>query len=75
MPSPFPCSPVNRDWSWKKTPIEKKKKIKNGYNSLWNVKTKILVYKENLVFIVGFPWCLLASNYVCVSTTNAGGKP
>ena len=24
MPSPFPCSPVNCEWSWKKTQIEKK---------------------------------------------------
>ena len=24
MPSPFPCSPVIREWSWKKTQIEKK---------------------------------------------------
>ena len=26
MPSPFPCSPVMREWSWKKTQIEKKRK-------------------------------------------------
>ena len=25
MPSPFPCSPVIRECSWKKTPIKKKK--------------------------------------------------
>ena len=25
MPSPFPCSPVSRECSWKKTQIEKKK--------------------------------------------------
>ena len=31
MPSPFPCSPVIREWSWKKTQIEKKKK-KNWKN-------------------------------------------
>ena len=24
MPSPFSCSPVIREWSWKKTQIEKK---------------------------------------------------
>ena len=24
MSSPFPCSPVIREWSWKKTQIEKK---------------------------------------------------
>ena len=24
MPLPFPCSPVIREWSWKKTAIEKK---------------------------------------------------
>ena len=24
MHFPFPCSPVSREWSWKKTPIEKK---------------------------------------------------
>ena len=23
MPSPFPCSPVIREWLWKKTQIEK----------------------------------------------------
>ena len=28
MSSPFPCSPVIREWSWKKTQIEKKKKKK-----------------------------------------------
>ena len=28
MPSSFPCSPVNREWSWKKTLIEKKRKEK-----------------------------------------------
>ena len=30
MPSPFPCSPVIREWLWKKTKIEKKKKDKRG---------------------------------------------
>ena len=29
MPSPFPCSPVNCEWSCKKIQIEKKKKKEN----------------------------------------------
>ena len=34
MPSHFPCSPVIREWSWKKTHIEKKttKKQKNRHS-------------------------------------------
>ena len=34
MPSPFPCSPVIRECSWKKTQIEKKKKKKKRNKNL-----------------------------------------
>ena len=38
MPSPFPCSPVTRECSWKKTQIEKKKKTVSGWVSISLVK-------------------------------------
>ena len=34
MPSPFPCSPVIRECSWKKTQIEKKNKQANKEQGL-----------------------------------------
>ena len=36
MPSPFPCSPVIRECSSKKTQIEKKKKKLKRFNSYLN---------------------------------------
>ena len=41
MPSPFPCSPVIRECSWKKTQIEKKKKKKKKYDKMYMDKDLI----------------------------------
>ena len=54
MPFPFPCSPVIREWLWKKTQIEKKKKNKNKNKNLgrlvlgwyWMILNKETVYPK-----------------------------
>ena len=45
MPSPFPCSPVIRKCSWKKTQIEKNKQ-KNNNNNYGNLVQMIPWYRS-----------------------------
>ena len=45
MPSLFHCSPVIREWSWKKTQIEKKKQ-KNNNNNYGNLVQMIPWYRS-----------------------------
>ena len=54
MPSPFPCSPVIRECSWRKTQIEKKNK-KKEYNAdqtdifFSDIKTQFIeIFGENI---------------------------
>ena len=57
MPSPFPCSPVIREYSWKKTEIEKKKS--------YNIK--------NLdVFVMNRNWAILVKVRICHSKVFGG---
>ena len=60
MPSPFPCSPVIRECSWKKTQVEKKKKkifpkmsgfqrILNGFQRI--LPCKIKAFSPNFLVI------------------------
>ena len=60
IPSPFPCCPVNRECSWKKTQIEKKKNyIKNRFFS--NIFNIITIKNK---FMIGISW--LVSHEVCI---------
>ena len=55
MPSPFPCSPVIREWSWKKTQIEKKQKKNRSWHK--NPKTDMSVdvgALQNVTKLTGF---------------------
>ena len=49
MPSLFPCSPVIREWLWKKTQVEKKKKMWHGQPLTW-----ILLFFLKTWVIIGF---------------------
>ena len=51
MPSPFPCSPVTREWSWKKIQIEKKKK---GIFC-----TLVLIKLNTTLALISSYWCFL----------------
>ena len=59
MSSPFPCSPVIREWSWKKTQIEKKKKKKNLRNGLSESMVYVIQdakFQLYRAYPIGFIW-------------------
>ena len=47
MPSHFPCGPANREWLWKKTEAEKKRKKKYLISVCWKA-AEIMLYRFSL---------------------------
>ena len=52
MPFPFPCSPVIREWSSKKTQIEKKDSYRRRRRSETLAKYHVLLYGWPLTNVV-----------------------
>ena len=72
MPSPFPCSPVICECSWKKTQIEKK----NGFNFLCsseNIKT--LCYLPTTNFRTSVNWFIYNKPSLNVKKSKNISKP
>ena len=56
MSSPFPCGPVIREWSWKKTQKKKKKNLRNGLSESMVYVIQDANFQLYRAYPIGFIW-------------------